>query len=45
MGRGQNVPAITVDGLNYSRYEKQMPALAEFRVENNIVFTSMIFYT
>ncbi len=38
MGRGQNVLLITVDGLNYSRYEKQMPALAEF-AENNIVFT------
>ena len=38
MGRGQNVLLITVDGLNYSRYEKQMPALAEF-AENNIAFT------
>ncbi|XPE39738.1 hypothetical protein ACNKHK_14470 [Shigella flexneri] len=30
MGTGQNVLLITVDGLNYSRFEKQMPALAEF---------------
>lgn len=28
MGTGQNVLLITVDGLNYSRFEKQMPALA-----------------
>ncbi|MFP1452359.1 hypothetical protein ACLB1N_13735 [Escherichia coli] len=28
MGTGQNVLLITVDGLeNYSRFEKQMPAL------------------
>ncbi|VDZ89932.1 sulfatase [Lelliottia amnigena] len=38
MGQGQNVLLITVDGLNYSRYEKQMPALAEF-AEQNINFT------
>ncbi|MFO6484430.1 sulfatase-like hydrolase/transferase [Escherichia coli] len=29
---------ITVDGLNYSRFEKQMPALAGF-AEQNISFT------
>ncbi|QCT85936.1 LPS biosynthesis-modulating metalloenzyme YejM [Escherichia sp. E4742] len=38
MGTGQNVLLITVDGLNYSRYEKQMPALAGF-AEENISFT------
>ncbi|MEX9250962.1 LPS biosynthesis-modulating metalloenzyme YejM [Pseudenterobacter timonensis] len=38
MGRGQNVLLITVDGLNYSRYEKQMPELAAF-AEQNISFT------
>ncbi|EFM2062215.1 cardiolipin transport protein PbgA [Escherichia coli] len=38
MGTGQNVLLITVDGLNYSRYEKQMPALAGF-AEQNISFT------
>ncbi|MBX8462774.1 LPS biosynthesis-modulating metalloenzyme YejM [Enterobacter sp. RIT637] len=38
MGRGQNVLLITVDGLNYSRYEKQMPALAAF-ADKNITFT------
>jgi len=38
MGQGQNVLLITVDGLNYSRYEKQMPALAAF-ADNNISFT------
>jgi membrane-anchored protein YejM (alkaline phosphatase superfamily) len=38
MGQGQNVLLITVDGLNYSRYEKQMPALAQF-AEQNINFT------
>ncbi|WP_318391992.1 LPS biosynthesis-modulating metalloenzyme YejM [Enterobacter sp.] len=38
MGQGQNVLLITVDGLNYSRYEKQMPALASF-AEQNISFT------
>lgn len=38
MGRGQNVLLITVDGLNYSRYEKQMPALAEF-ANQNVSFT------
>ncbi|MDO1822858.1 LPS biosynthesis-modulating metalloenzyme YejM [Escherichia coli] len=38
MGTGQNVLLITVDGLNYSRFEKQMPALAGF-VEQNISFT------
>ncbi|MFY9994462.1 MAG: LPS biosynthesis-modulating metalloenzyme YejM [Leclercia sp.] len=38
MGQGQNVLLITVDGLNYSRYEKQMPALAEF-ADKNINFT------
>ncbi|EPD8715535.1 LPS biosynthesis-modulating metalloenzyme YejM [Escherichia coli] len=38
MGTGQNVLLITVDGLNYSRVEKQMPALAGF-AEQNISFT------
>ncbi len=38
MGQGQNVLLITVDGLNYSRFEKQMPALAEF-ADKNINFT------
>ncbi|SFU03797.1 hypothetical protein SAMN05192562_104129 [Kosakonia arachidis] len=38
MGSGQNVLLITVDGLNYSRYEKQMPQLASF-AQQNINFT------
>lgn len=38
MGTGQNVLLITVDGLKYSRFEKQMPALAGF-AEQNISFT------
>lgn len=38
MGTGRNVLLITVDGLNYSRFEKQMPALAGF-AEQNISFT------
>ncbi|HIF8093392.1 hypothetical protein BMR46_18870 [Escherichia coli] len=38
MGTGQNVLLITVDGLNYSRFEKHMPALAGF-AEQNISFT------
>lgn len=38
MGTGQNVLLITVDGLNLSRFEKQMPALAGF-AEQNISFT------
>ncbi|EPU2401101.1 LPS biosynthesis-modulating metalloenzyme YejM [Escherichia coli] len=38
MGTGQNVLLITVDALNYSRFEKQMPALAGF-AEQNISFT------
>ncbi|SNY63455.1 LPS biosynthesis-modulating metalloenzyme YejM [Enterobacter sp. CC120223-11] len=38
MGPGQNVLLITVDSLNYSRFEKQMPALADFAREN-ISFT------
>ena len=38
MGTGQNVLLITVDGLNYSRFEQQMPALAEF-AEQNVSFT------
>ncbi|HBB9562287.1 TPA: cardiolipin transport protein PbgA [Escherichia coli] len=38
MGTGQNVLLITVDGLNYSRFEKQMPELAGF-AEQNISFT------
>ncbi|HCE8913235.1 TPA: cardiolipin transport protein PbgA [Escherichia coli] len=35
MGTGQNVLLITVDGLNYSRFEKQMPALAGFAEQNS----------
>jgi len=38
MGPGQNVLLITVDALNYSRYEKEMPSLAGFAAEN-ITFT------
>ncbi|ENT2326265.1 LPS biosynthesis-modulating metalloenzyme YejM [Escherichia coli] len=38
MGTGQNVLLITVDSLNYSHFEKQMPALAGF-AEQNISFT------
>ena len=38
MGQGQNVLLITVDGLNYSRFEKQMPTLGEF-ADKNINFT------
>ncbi|KFC09000.1 alkaline phosphatase superfamily hydrolase [Trabulsiella guamensis ATCC 49490] len=38
MGAGQNVLLITVDGLNYSRYEKLMPELAGF-AQKNIQFT------
>ncbi|MGK9172164.1 LPS biosynthesis-modulating metalloenzyme YejM [Yokenella regensburgei] len=34
MGPGHNVLLITVDGLNYSRYEKQMPQLAAFAGQN-----------
>ncbi|POU03200.1 hypothetical protein C3369_05035 [Escherichia sp. ESNIH1] len=38
MGPGQNVLLITVDALNYARYEKEMPSLAGFAAEN-ITFT------
>ncbi|EKS1845674.1 DUF3413 domain-containing protein [Cronobacter muytjensii] len=38
MGSGHNVLFITVDGLNYSRFEKQMPSLAQF-ARDNINFT------
>ncbi|WP_333501473.1 LPS biosynthesis-modulating metalloenzyme YejM [Kluyvera genomosp. 2] len=38
MGAGQNVLLITVDGLNYSRFEKQMPSLAHF-AHDNVNFT------
>lgn len=38
MGPGQNVLLITVDGLNYSRFEQQMPSLATF-AQQNINFT------
>ncbi|HAT1569545.1 TPA: DUF3413 domain-containing protein [Kluyvera cryocrescens] len=38
MGAGKNVLLITVDGLNYSRYEQQMPSLANF-ANNNVNFT------
>lgn len=34
MGTGQNVLLITVDSLNYSRFEKQMPALSSFARQN-----------
>ncbi|MGZ0800129.1 LPS biosynthesis-modulating metalloenzyme YejM [Kluyvera ascorbata] len=34
MGIGKNVLLITVDGLNYSRFEQQMPSLARFAGEN-----------
>ncbi|HAZ55214.1 MAG TPA: hypothetical protein DCY50_09510 [Franconibacter helveticus] len=34
MGTGHNVLFITVDGLNYTRFEKQMPTLAKFAHEN-----------
>ncbi|HDG1669125.1 TPA: LPS biosynthesis-modulating metalloenzyme YejM [Kluyvera ascorbata] len=34
MGVGKNVLLITVDGLNYSRFEQQMPSLARFAGEN-----------
>lgn len=34
MGVGKNVLLITVDGLNYSSFEKQMPSLARFAGEN-----------
>ena len=38
MGAGKNVLLITVDGLNYSRYEQQMPSLANF-ANSNVNFT------
>ena len=38
MGSGHNVLFITVDGLNYSRFEKQMPGLAKF-AQQNVNFT------
>ncbi|MRS14932.1 DUF3413 domain-containing protein [Enterobacteriaceae bacterium RIT691] len=38
MGPGQNVLLITVDNLNYSQYDKQMPQLADF-AKQNISFT------
>ncbi|MGV7092543.1 LPS biosynthesis-modulating metalloenzyme YejM [Siccibacter turicensis] len=34
MGAGQNVLLITVDGLNYARYQKTMPQLAQFAGQN-----------
>ncbi|MDY0971905.1 LPS biosynthesis-modulating metalloenzyme YejM [Siccibacter turicensis] len=34
MGAGQNVLLITVDGLNYARYQKTMPQLAHFAGQN-----------
>jgi len=34
LGAGKNVLLITVDGLNYSRYEQQMPTLANFAASN-----------
>ncbi|MFP5595248.1 LPS biosynthesis-modulating metalloenzyme YejM [Kluyvera sp. 142486] len=38
MGVGKNVLLITVDGLNYSRFEQQMPSLARF-ADSNVNFT------
>ncbi|MCS2170544.1 LPS biosynthesis-modulating metalloenzyme YejM [Scandinavium sp. TWS1a] len=38
MGTGQNVLLITVDSLNYSRFEKQMPSLGSF-AQQNLNFT------
>ena len=38
MGAGQNVLLITVDALNYSRFEQQMPSLARF-ANDNVNFT------
>lgn len=38
MGAGQNVLLITVDGLNYSRFEQQMPSLTRF-ANDNVNFT------
>jgi membrane-anchored protein YejM (alkaline phosphatase superfamily) len=38
LGTGYNVLLITVDNLNYSRFEKNMPALAEF-AQDNVNFT------
>ncbi|WP_052285120.1 LPS biosynthesis-modulating metalloenzyme YejM [Kluyvera genomosp. 1] len=38
LGAGKNVLLITVDGLNYSRYEQQMPSLANF-AKDNVNFT------
>ncbi|BET40315.1 LPS biosynthesis-modulating metalloenzyme YejM [Atlantibacter hermannii] len=34
LGAGHNVLLITVDGLNYSRFEQQMPALSQFAAQN-----------
>lgn len=38
MGTGYNVLLITVDGLNYSRFTKDMPGLGQF-AQNNVTFT------
>ncbi len=38
LGAGYNVLLITVDGLNYSRFEKTMPSLAKF-AGSNLNFT------
>ncbi|HDT0613000.1 TPA: DUF3413 domain-containing protein [Klebsiella michiganensis] len=38
LGTGYNVLLITVDNLNYSRFEKNMPALAGF-AKDNVNFT------
>ncbi|WP_058911863.1 LPS biosynthesis-modulating metalloenzyme YejM [Entomohabitans teleogrylli] len=38
LGAGYNVLLITVDGLNYSTFGKQMPSLAQF-AQQNIDFT------
>ncbi len=38
LGAGYNVLLITVDNLNYSRFEKTMPALAAF-AKKNVNFT------
>lgn len=38
MGIGYNLLLITVDGLNYSHFEQQMPTLAQF-AQQNVNFT------
>ncbi|BDH45146.1 membrane protein [Salmonella enterica subsp. enterica serovar Choleraesuis] len=38
LGTGHNVLLITVDALNYSRFEQDMPSLGQF-AEKNVTFT------